>query len=88
MKNIKKKKIWNNIFRKELMLMLDNELEKEIQKEIQLEAEKQKLEETVEIIKTELINYIEKRKSITQYLIDSRKKAVEEYRDDEDKLIE
>ncbi len=68
--------------------MLDNELEKEIQKEIQLEAEKQKLEETVEIIKTELINYIEKRKSITQYLIDSRKKAVEEYRDDEDKLIE
>ncbi|MEL7597431.1 MAG: UvrD-helicase domain-containing protein, partial [Clostridiaceae bacterium] len=68
--------------------MLDNELEKEIQKEIQLEAEKQKLEETVEIIKTELINYIEKRKNITQYLIDSRKKAVEEYRDDEDKLIE
>lgn len=68
--------------------MLDNELEKEIQKEIQLEAEKQKLEETVEIIKTELINYVEKRKNITQYLIDSRKKAVEEYRDDEDKLIE
>lgn len=68
--------------------MLNNELEKEIQKEIQLEAEKQKLEETVEIIKTELINYIEKRKNITQYLIDSRKKAVEEYRDDEDKLIE
>lgn len=68
--------------------MLDNELEKEIQKEVQLEAEKQKLEETVEIIKTELINYIEKRKNITQYLIDSRKKAVEEYRDDEDRLIE
>ncbi len=68
--------------------MLDNELEKEIQKEVQLEAEKQKLEETVEIIKTELINYIEKRKNITQYLIDSRKKAVEEYRDDEDSLIE
>ncbi|MCY6355948.1 HelD family protein [Clostridium sp. ZS2-4] len=68
--------------------MPNNELEKEIEKEIQLEAEKQKLEETVEIIKTELINYIEKRKNITQYLIDSRKKAVEEYRDDEDKLIE
>lgn len=68
--------------------MLDNELEKEIQKEVQLEAEKQKLEETVGIIKTELINYIEKRKNITQYLIDSRKKAVEEYRDDEDRLIE
>lgn len=68
--------------------MSNNELEKEIEKEIQFEAEKQKLEETVEIIKAELINYIEKRKNITQYLIDSRKKAVEEYRDDEDKLIE
>ncbi|MCY6371203.1 HelD family protein [Clostridium ganghwense] len=68
--------------------MKNNELEKEIQREIQLEAEKQKLEETVEIIKTEIINYVQKRKDITQYLVDARKKAVEEYRDDEDKLIE
>nr|WP_272507297.1 UvrD-helicase domain-containing protein [Clostridium aestuarii] len=63
-------------------------MQKEIQKEIELEAEKQRVEETVEIIKKEILNYINKRKQVTEVLINTRKKAVEEYRDDEDKLLE
>ncbi|WMJ80564.1 AAA family ATPase [Clostridium sp. MB40-C1] len=68
--------------------MKNNDFEKEIQKEIQLEFEKSRLNDTINIIKEEIINCIKKRKSITQYLVDTRKNAVEEYRDDEDKLIE
>ncbi|MCY6960152.1 HelD family protein [Clostridium brassicae] len=68
--------------------MKNNDFEKEIQKEIQLEFEKNRLNDTINIIKEEIINCIEKRKNITQHLIDTRKNAVEEYRDDEDKLIE
>ncbi|WP_231272575.1 HelD family protein [Clostridium botulinum] len=68
--------------------MNDKELEKEIQKELDFEMEKQRVEETVEIIKREIRNYIDKRTKLTNHLIDARKKAVEEYRDDEDKLIE
>ncbi|WP_231148330.1 HelD family protein [Clostridium botulinum] len=68
--------------------MNNKELEKEIQKELDFEMEKQRVEETVEIIKREIRNYIDKRTKLTNHLIDARKKAVEEYRDDEDKLIE
>src|SRR3712207_8903709 len=50
--------------------------------------EKQRVEETVDIIKKEIRNYIDKRTKLTNHLIDARKKAVEEYKDDEDKLIE
>jgi len=66
----------------------NKELEKEIQKELDFEMEKQRVEETVDIIKKEIRNYIDKRTKLTNHLIDARKKAVEEYKDDEDKLIE
>ncbi|AYF53577.1 ATP-dependent DNA helicase [Clostridium sp. K25] len=68
--------------------MKNKELEKEIQKELDFEMEKQRVEETVDIIKKEIRNYIDKRTKLTNHLIDARKKAVEEYKDDEDKLIE
>jgi len=68
--------------------MSNMELEKEIKKELELEAEKQKLEDTVETIKSEIRNYIDKRTTLTENLIDFRKKNLEDYRDDEDKLIE
>lgn len=35
-----------------------------------------------------MLSYINKRKFVTQYILDYRKNAVEEYKDDEDKLIE
>ena len=68
--------------------MASKELEKEIKKEFELEKEKQKLQNTIDIIKSEIVSYIDKRSNLTESLIDFRKKNLEEYRDDEDKLIE
>ncbi|KGN03297.1 ATP-dependent DNA helicase [Clostridium novyi A str. 4570] len=68
--------------------MKNNELEKEIQKELDFELESQRVKETVSTIKKEILNYIDKRKELSEHLVDARKQAVEEYKDDEDKLIE
>ncbi len=50
--------------------------------------EKEHLKDTLGLLNKEILNYIEKRKEITEYILDYRKNAIEEYRDDEDKLIE
>lgn len=50
--------------------------------------EKEHLKDTLGILNKEVLNYIDKRKEITEYILDYRKNAIEEYRDDEDKLIE
>lgn len=68
--------------------MSNKELESEIQKELEFEREKQRLEFTIDIIKTEIRNYIDKRSKLTENLIDARKKAIDDYKDDEDKLVE
>lgn len=68
--------------------MSNKELEVEIKKELEFEMENQRVEETVDLIKKEIRNYIDKRASLSEQLIETRKKALEEYRDDEDKLIE
>lgn len=68
--------------------MESKELEKEIKRELELEKEKQKLQDIINIIKSEIVNYIDKRSNLTKGLIEFRKKTLEEYRDDEDKLIE
>lgn len=57
-------------------------------KNLEFLMEEGKLEETLKILNIETINYLEKRKSITEYILDYRKKVVEEYKDDEDKVIE
>jgi len=75
------------------MILLQNnnfDMDKEItlQKEIELNVEKEKLEEVISLINKEILNYIEKRKEASQYIQDYRKNVLEEYRDDEDKVIE
>ncbi|MBU5488251.1 AAA family ATPase [Clostridium sp. MSJ-8] len=50
--------------------------------------EQGKLQETLNILDKEILNYITKRKYITEYILDARKKYVEEYKDDEDKIID
>ena len=55
---------------------------------IELFKEEENLEKTLGILNQETLNYIEKRKSISDYILDYRKKFIEEYRDDEDKLVE
>ena len=57
-------------------------------KDIEFLVEEKKLEEVSSILNEEMLSYINKRKFVTQYILDYRKNAVEEYKDDEDKLIE
>ena len=56
--------------------------------ELELQEEKIRLQGVIDIINKEILNYIHKRKDITQYILDSRKKNIEEFEDDEDKIIE
>ncbi|GIM28788.1 DNA helicase [Clostridium polyendosporum] len=58
------------------------------EKEIELLVEKKRLEEVINTINEEILNYISKRKHITDYIVNYRKKVLEDYRDDEDKLVE
>ena len=57
-------------------------------KDIEFLVEEKKLEEVSNILNEEMLSYINKRKFVTQYILEYRKNAVEEYKDDEDKLIE
>ena len=57
-------------------------------KDLEFIMEEGKLDETLKILNNEILNYLSKRKNITDYIVDYRKKVIEEYRDDEDKVIE
>ncbi|MBM7870342.1 DNA helicase-2/ATP-dependent DNA helicase PcrA [Clostridium pascui] len=67
---------------------LERELKEELQKELDLGIEKERLKETINIINQEINNYIEKRREISEYILGYRKEVLEEYKDDEDKIIE
>ena len=45
--------------------------------------EEKKLEQVLNILEIETLNYITKRKYITEYILEARKKYIEEYKDDE-----
>lgn len=57
-------------------------------RDLEFLMEEDKLKETIRILDVETLNYIAKRKYITEYIVDYRKKVIEEYRDDEDKVID
>ena len=50
--------------------------------------EEGRLEETIQILDAETLNYIAKRKYISEYIVNYRKKFLEEYRDDDDKVVD
>lgn len=50
--------------------------------------EENKLNEILDILNKEILSYLEKRKNVTKYIIDSRKKYIEDYKDDEDQVID
>lgn len=50
--------------------------------------EEQNLEITLDLLSKEILNYIQKRKDVADYILEYRKKFIEEYRDDEDKVME
>ncbi|WP_072990709.1 HelD family protein [Clostridium cavendishii] len=58
------------------------------EKSIEFLIEEKKLKETLEIINKEMLVYINKRKLITEYIVDYRKNVLDEYRNDEDKVID
>ncbi|MGK0469150.1 MAG: DNA helicase-2/ATP-dependent DNA helicase PcrA [Clostridium sp.] len=63
-------------------------IELELKKQLEFNIEEEKLKSVSAIISEEILNYIEKRKEILQYILDYRKKVIEDYRDDEDMVIE
>lgn len=59
-----------------------------MEKDLEYLMEQDKLQETIKILDGEILSYIAKRKYITEYIIEYRKKYIEEYKDDEDRVIE
>ncbi|OOM16581.1 HelD family protein [Clostridium saccharobutylicum] len=57
-------------------------------KEIDFLQEENKLNEVLDILNKEILKYLERRKTVTSYIIDARKKYIEEYKDDEDQVID
>ncbi|MGL5417416.1 MAG: HelD family protein [Clostridium sp.] len=57
-------------------------------KNMDFSFEREHLGETLDVLNREIINYIDKRKYITDYIIDYRKKVIEDYKDDEDLVQE
>lgn len=55
---------------------------------IELLREEQNLHKTLNILNLEILNYIEKRKGVAQYIIENRKKVLEDHKDDEDNVID
>ncbi|MDV4151486.1 AAA family ATPase [Clostridium sp. AL.422] len=55
---------------------------------IEFLKEEENLKNTLSVLNDETLNYIEKRKAISDYILEYRKKYIEEYKDDEDKLVE
>lgn len=63
-------------------------IEVELKKQLEFNIEEEKLKLDIEIISEEILKYIQKRKEITKYILEYRKKVIEDYRDDEDMVIE
>ena len=68
--------------------MDDLDFNKEIQKELEFNFEKENLKETIKIINNEILNYLNQRKETINYITDYRKNVLDEYKDDEDDIIE
>ena len=67
---------------------MGKELQNEIEKQLQFALEEERLKDTINIINDEILKCIDKRKQITEMILEYRKNILEEYKDDEDKIIE
>lgn len=68
--------------------MEKDNIDNDLQKEIAFLIEKDKLEDTVELIKNEILNYINKRKNFSKNIVEERRYNLEEYRKDEDQVAD
>jgi len=78
----------SNEYESDSKIMDAKVIEVELKKQLEFNIEKEHLKVACEIISEEILKYIEKRKEITKYILDYRKKVIEDYRDDEDMVIE
>ncbi len=76
-------RLWNGD-----MYMWRDDLENELDKEIQLNLEKERLKEVLNQINTRMMECISFRKKVINYILDLRKKNLDQYEDDEDKIVE
>ena len=67
---------------------MGKELQNELKKQLQFALEEERLKDTINIINDEILKCIDKRKQITEMILEYRKNILEEYKDDEDKIIE
>ncbi|MCH3964915.1 MAG: AAA family ATPase [Clostridium sp.] len=63
-------------------------LEAEIRKEIEINKEKDKLKWVIDKINNQLIELVDNRKDVVNFILKYREKNLEEYKDDEDKQID
>ncbi len=67
---------------------MSKDLKDELEKQLEVAIEEERLEHVIKIINDEILKCIEKRKHITNAILEYRKNALEEFKDDEDKIIE
>lgn len=67
---------------------MGEQLKDEIERQLQRAIEEEKLNDTINIINDEILKCIDKRKKITDIILEYRKNMLEEYKDDEDRIIE
>lgn len=67
---------------------MNKTIQDELQQQLEFSIEDQRLKEVIEVINNEILRYIDKRKAISDYILKYRKNIIEEYKDDEDKIIE
>lgn len=57
-------------------------------KQIDFLKEENKLNDILEILNKEILNYLDRRKNVASYILDSRKRYLEDYKDDEDQVAD
>jgi DNA helicase-2/ATP-dependent DNA helicase PcrA len=67
---------------------MSKDLKAELEKQLEVAIEEERLDNVIKIINDEILKCIEKRKHITNAILEYRKNALEEFKDDEDKVIE
>lgn len=67
---------------------MSNDLKDQLKKQLEVAIEEERLERVIKIINDEILKCIEKRKHITNAILEYRKNVLEEFKDDEDKIIE
>ncbi|MEG0306679.1 MAG: AAA family ATPase [Clostridium sp.] len=67
---------------------MSNNLKEELEKQLEFAVEEERLKSIIETINEEILKCIDKRKDITNAILDYRKNILEEFKDDDDKIIE